>query len=320
MSGLNRGNSKDNSKYDEMSTESLERLLLLDAELPDDEGSDIDEILYISEVIAKREKERPTGRYAAADADAAWETFQTKYLPYLKDGRSFYDFDDDDSCHTGATNSVSDVSASSDTKRVFLRGRHGLRLAASIAAAAAILFGVMTVTACAMGYDLWGVIAQWTKGTFEFVSASIGNNAEDPDTGLPLNEGEYKDLQAALDAYGVTEALVPKWIPEPFELKLVYVDEKLSRTATLFYAYYECDERSIIIQINMHKNPDKADYATWQKDNTNIDTIRVADCTFYRMQNIGRECAIWIEGAFECNINGDISSDEMLKMIESIFE
>lgn len=45
MSGLNSENRKDYSKYDEMSTESLEELLRLDAELPDGEESDIDEIL-----------------------------------------------------------------------------------------------------------------------------------------------------------------------------------------------------------------------------------------------------------------------------------
>ena len=47
MSALNSENRKDYSKYDEMSTESLEELLRLDAELPDGEGSDIDEIVYI---------------------------------------------------------------------------------------------------------------------------------------------------------------------------------------------------------------------------------------------------------------------------------
>lgn len=78
MSGLNSGNRKDYSKYDKMSTESLEELLRLDAELPDGEGSDIDEILYISEVIAKRDREQPTGRYSEADVDAA--SFKLFYI------------------------------------------------------------------------------------------------------------------------------------------------------------------------------------------------------------------------------------------------
>lgn len=318
MSGLNSGDRKDYSKYDKMSTESLEELLRLDAELPDGEGSDIDEILYISEVIAKRDREQPTGRYSEADVDAAWETFQTKYLPYAADGRSLYDFDDDE---PGSTKALApDMPSPSGKKRISARGRRRLGRLASIAAAIALLIGIMTVTAYAMGYDLWGVIAQWTKDTFTFVSASKVNEAENSLTDATLNDGEYADLQAALDAYGVTEQLAPKWIPETFKLDRVYVDETQTSSSTKFYAYYRCNEHSIVIQINMHKSPSEASYATWQKDDMDVDTIKISDCTFYIMQNAGRECAIWSNGAFECNISGNISSDELHRIIKSIFE
>ena len=193
MSGLNSGNRKDYSKYDKMSTESLEELLRLDAELPDGEGSDIDEILYISEVIAKRDREQPTGRYSEADVDAAWETFQTKYLPYAADGRSLYDFDDDE---PGSTKAITpDMPSPSRRKRISARGRRRLGRLASIAAAIALLIGLMTVTAYAMGYDLWGVIAQWTKDTFTFVSASKASNTGEPNASDVLDSGEYADLQ-----------------------------------------------------------------------------------------------------------------------------
>ena len=42
----NFDNKKNYSKYDSMSTESLEELLRLDAELPVGEGTDIDEIFW----------------------------------------------------------------------------------------------------------------------------------------------------------------------------------------------------------------------------------------------------------------------------------
>lgn len=122
MSGLDSRNSKDYSKYDRMSTESLEELLRLDAELPDGEGPDIDEILYISEVIAKREKEHPTGRYSEVDVDAAWENFQTKYLPAMSDGRSLYDFDDEEPGHVENQNADTDSPSSAGRKRISLRG------------------------------------------------------------------------------------------------------------------------------------------------------------------------------------------------------
>lgn len=150
MSGLDSGNSKDYSKYDGMSTESLEELLRLDAELPDGEGPDIDEILYISEVIAKREKEHPTGRYPEIDVDAAWENFQTKYLPYMTDGRSLYDFDDEEPSHTEEENAGTDNPSPTSRKRISLRGRRHLKRVVSIAAVIAVLLGLMTATAYAI--------------------------------------------------------------------------------------------------------------------------------------------------------------------------
>lgn len=318
MSGLNSGDRKDYSKYDKMSTESLEELLRLDAELPDGEGSDIDEILYISEVIAKRDREQPTGRYSEADVDAAWETFQTKYLPYAADGRSLYDFDDDE---PGSTKAITpDMSSPSGKKRISARGRRRLGRLASIAAAIALLIGIMTVTAYAMGYDLWGVIAQWTKDTFTFVSVSKVNDVEESLTDATLNNGEYADLQAALDAYKITEPLAPKWIPDGFRISEVVVNENSSPDYVIFNTCYKADTKSIIVQIKMHHNQDNVSFTTWQKDDMDVDTIIISDCTFYTMQNAGRECAIWTNGPFECTINGNISSDELLKIVESIYD
>ena len=193
MSGLDSGNRKDYSKYDRMSTESLEELLRLDAELPDGEGSDIDEILYILEVIEKREEEHPTGRYSEIDVEASWETFQTKYRPFLTDGRSLYDFNDDEPSSTEAANSAPDTSSPFGKHHISARGRRRLGRVASLVAAIAVLFGIMTATAYAMGYDLWAVVAQWTKDTFTFISVSKVNDAENPKTAFTLDDGEDAD-------------------------------------------------------------------------------------------------------------------------------
>lgn len=312
MSGLNSGDRKDYSKYDKMSTESLEELLRLDAELPDGEGSDIDEILYISEVIAKRDREQPTGRYSEADVDAAWETFQTKYLPYATDGRSLYDFDDDE---PGSTKAITpDIPSPSGKKRISARGRRRLGRLASIAAAIALLIGIMTVTAYAMGYDLWGVIAQWTKDTFTFVSTSKVNDTEDPS---PSTDGEYTDLQAALDAYGVTEQLVPTWFPDGFVLEPAVVNELHNQI--MFCAHGKSDNKVLTIQISQYDNPSEIDYTSWQKDDVDVTTLSIENCTFYLMPNIKRNSIIWSKGNFECSITGDVSLDELTRMVKSIY-
>ena len=315
MSGLNGRNRKVYSKYDGMSTESLEELLRLDADLPDGEESDVDEILYISEVIAKREREHPTGRCSKADVDAAWETFQTKYLPYVTDGRSLYDFDDDG---PGSTKALApDTPSPSGNKRIPMRGRRFLSRVASIAAAIALLAGIMTATAYAMGFDLWGVIAQWTKETFAFVTESNAGGEETTDPGA--FKGEYADLQAALDVYGVTEKLAPTWIPDDFTLDAVSVRENFVDNSTMFWASYKFEEQELSIHINMYQNPPVKKHTTWQRDDIDVKKEQIGSYTFYIMQNAKRKCAVWSVGSFECNINGDISRDELIKMLESIF-
>lgn len=316
MSGLDGRNSKDYSKYDKMSTESLEELLRLDAELRDGEGFDVDEILYISEVIAKREKEHPTGRLSEVNVDTAWETFQTKYLPYVTDGRSLYDFDDDESSHTEATSPVSNIPSPSV---ISLRGRRRLSRVVSLVAAIAVLLGLMTATAYAMGYDLWGAIAQWTKDTFTFVSASKASDAENPDVNVAFNEGEYADLQAALDAYGITEQLAPTWIPEGFTIRSVRVDENPGLMVITFNASYSLDDHWIVVQINMHQDVNDAIYWDWEKDDMDVITIVIEGCTFYMMENAERQCAVWSKGPFECSIISDLSPEDLYKVVSSIF-
>ena len=315
MSGLNSGDRKDYSKYDKMSTESLEELLRLDAELPDGEGSDIDEILYISEVIAKRDNEHPTGRYSEADVDAAWETFQTKYLPYATDGRSLYDFDDGEHDDT----EVTDISLRHSKKHTSPRSKHILKRVVSIAAVIALLLGITTATAHALGYDLWGVIAQWTKDKFTFVSAAKVNDTEEPNTSINLNNGKYTDLQTVLDAYGITEQLVPTWFPDGFSVESITVDDMVDSTTTVFQGNYNCGKQWIIVQICMHIDSDGTVYTEWLKDVEDVNAIEINHCTFYLMRNSGRECAAWSIGPFECSIIGDIPAEELVEIIKSIY-
>lgn len=319
MSGLDSGNRKDYSKFDRMSTESLEELLRLDAELPDGEGSDIDEILYILEVIEKREEEHPTGRYSEIDVEASWETFQTKYRPFLTDGRSLYDFDDDEPSSTEAANPAPDTSSPFGKHHISARGRRRLGRVTSFAAAIAILLGLMTVTAYAMGYDLWGVIAQWTKDTFTFVSASKVSDEENPNANIALSEGEYGNLQSALDAYGITEQLAPTWIPERFSVELVTVDKTTDPSITVFQCDYRCDKEWIIVQIILHQDSNSVVYTEWQKSDDSVTEIEYGGCTFYVMKNNEREIAVWSNGPFECYITADVTSEELTDIIKSIY-
>lgn len=316
MSELEKKNRYDYSKYDEMSTEALKEILRLDFQMSEETESDIDAILYISEVIAKREKDSP-------DVEAAWERFNTKYRPFVMDGRSLYDFGDEGNTPETTPNAP----AAESGRRTFpaapqrrrQRGpRHLVRTAIAAAILAAFL-AVTSATAYAMGYDLWGTIAQWTRETFSFISSPVGENAAEAGTVERLSDKEYVSLQDALTAYGITESLMPSWIPEGFSADVITVDDSLSPALTFFTAKYSRDTQSIIISINMHQTADDTKYATWQKDDIGVISLELEGCTFYMMENNSQQSAVWVNGVFECGIIGDISQSELTDMIKSIY-
>ena len=61
---------RDYSRYDQMSTAELEQLLRLDFQASENGDSDLDAILYLSDLLARRN--------GPSDPDAAWAQFQTK--------------------------------------------------------------------------------------------------------------------------------------------------------------------------------------------------------------------------------------------------
>lgn len=165
--------------YDSMTTEALEEILRLDAEMPAGQDSDTDKILEIMEVLAERK--RNTG-HTGKTALEAYESFKQHYMP-------------ETNSHT--------VPA----KRKSSCPRWVRRLTATAAVLAILITG--SVTAKAFGFNLWKAVIQWTQETFHF-----GNwNGSDVNNNL-----QFDTLRDALEQGNVPVSLVPTWIPDGYEV------------------------------------------------------------------------------------------------------
>lgn len=127
MSEAIRRKSRDHSKFDNMSTAELNEYLRQDAERDD---SELDEVLYVMEVLAQREKEENND--TLPDVRKAWASFQINYNTADSDGSTLHDFDDE--------------------------------------AAVICIILVRSFTVKALGYDIWDAIIVWTKDTFSFTA------------------------------------------------------------------------------------------------------------------------------------------------------
>lgn len=202
--------------YDSMTTQELEEILRLDAEMPEGQESDTDKILYIMEVLAERKRDNShTGNTALK----ALESFKQHYMPETDP-------------------STAPVKSKSKC----------LRWVRSLTAAAAVLAILLvgSVTAKAFGFNVWKAVIQWTQETFHF--GDWGKTE-------PKSKRAYDSLQEALEECNTPTWLVPTDIPQGFELTEVSVEQSpLKNTYKAIYTNAGKDI-VITVQDHLGKNP-----------------------------------------------------------------
>ena len=205
----------DLSYCDTMTTEELEEILRLDAEMPEGQESDTEKILYIMEVLAERKRNTShTGKTALE----AFESFKQNYMP--------------------ETENTAPVKAKSRCPR-WVRS-----LTAAAAVLAILLVG--SVTAKSFGFNVWKAVIQWTQETFHF--GEWGNS--NPDSNL-----DYTSLQEALEKGKITTPLAPTWIPDGYEFDSVIIEQTpLKKVYSAKYKHGDKILR-ITIQDHLGKNP-----------------------------------------------------------------
>ena len=278
---------RDYSRYDQMSTAELEQLLRLDFQASENGDSDLDAILYLSDLLARRN--------GPSDPDAAWAQFQTKYRPYA-DGRSLYDFGDEEG-------SLAQAPPASRPRSV----RRLRRLSILAAVLTACLLGGMVAQAA--GVDVWGAIARWTDETFRLIPADSGG-----DTGAGKAEEDMEQLRSSLQAWGLADRF-PTWHPDGFvpgELEITELNSSVSAHVTFFG---EDRTYSVVIQ---HFIQYTDNTGTFEKDDTPVEEYVHNGQTFYILSNIDTLTATTYDGEFMVMISGVLTREETKAIIDSI--
>ncbi len=293
-------NTQDYSHFDKLSTEHLKEILRQDALMDSDEGYDMDAIVYIMEVIADREKENIPEKYA--DVDAAWASFNKNYRP-LPDGQPLYDFDD----------TPEDAASDAPIQHHHRAPRRNRPLYRSTLVAAILIAALFvgSVTAQALGFDLWSAFADWTRETFGFVSRESAQRDNDVEKEVPE---QLQELQRLLIDYSVSADILPSYIPSNFSNDVTrYVE-------TDHYVDFLCllsnEDEQFILQYRKHLISPYIN--EFEKNGENPETYSSGGVDYYIMTNLEEHLAAWNIDNMECSIQGVNSRDELIKMVDSI--
>lgn len=284
------GNTQAYEFLDRLSTEQLLNLLRADFDSPE-EGND-GLIFRILEVIEEREKRNPTG--LLSDVDQAWEDFQRYFNTPDGEGRSLYPTRD------------SEIGDTPDKPAG--HGRPLKRMLALAAVVAVAVFGM--IAAQALGVDVFGALARWTDETFHFTSASAA------DLGGTDSEVLRLAVQEAFDSCGITIP-APAWYPEGTELvqDIEVVEIKDDHMILCDFSY---GDSFYNITVQQQSVTDNTLANSFEKGPSEVEEYSANGRLFYIMSNLDGRRAIYSNFQTTLTIAGDLSSENLKHIINSI--
>ena len=274
---------RDFSHLDKLSTEELQEILRQDS-LLDDDSSDIDTILYITDLLAKRSDSSNNSK----DVEAAWKSFKENYYPYISDSEPLYSFD------------------SPEDKVVKAKPRRPRRVmkTLSVAAVLAVVIISGSVTASAFGYSLWGAVAEWTRDTFGFTQSSQNNGIY-----------PFENLRDALAAYDIDEPIVPQWIPDGYGEDTVQAAE--TPDSKIIVAVSKYGSKEIKFEVKIFDDPSNRHWL-YEMFEDDVEKYSSNGIDFYIMKNDDFTRVSWAVGNNECSILCSLKPKEIYRIIDSI--
>lgn len=277
---------------DQLSMEQLEELLRADFASSDPENEQA--VFHILEVMEKREKENPTGRLP--DTDQAWKEFQQYYNIPEGEGQSLYPIRNNQEKRS--------ASVPTKTRRVF-RPRKILVVAAVLI----LMFGGM-LTAQAAGVDVFGAIGRWTEEKFHF---EIAPTSADGTTDYTFQE--------AGNEKGFSKNLIPTWYPEGFEAFEPKDNSVEDYVDSVYCQYINKEEnRSYLAMVSRYYDSSSIESTVYEKDETEVEIYDHNGKNFYIMSNLDSKTATWSDGKVKIDIVGQLTTDEIEQIIDSIGE
>ena len=274
---------------EEWSDEQLRQLLLAQMEA---EEVDVELVRSITAILASREEEKGH----EIDAHSAYETFQQEYA--------------------GTSALFPDASASAETA---VKGNsvprhyrpHRFIKAAIVAAVIMALFLGTTIVANASGLDLWGIITRWTKDVFGIRGESSYSSSFHQD-----EEYVFYHLRTALADHGVHQPVIPSYLPEG------YTFQETSIGSTFEGTFIRCvmsnGDNEIILRYIISNTEQPTRYYT--KDDVVPEKYCFNNIEHHIMTNEQEYIISWTNENIVCDISGVLNYDDVILMIDSIYE
>ena len=184
-------------------------------------------------------------------------------------------------------------------------------LAGVLSAAAVLCVVLLAVPGAANAESIWARLARWTETVFAFFSSEDDQNDDTYVTDHPGLQQVYD----AVTELGITQPVVPTWLPEEYELTELTV--KAQPMKRHLYVRFSNGMKEIVYTINTENQLIKSMYS---KDNQNVKTYENSGIVHYIVAHGNKTTVIWNAGSMECSVCVEVQEEVLYQIIDSIYE
>jgi hypothetical protein len=142
-------------------------------------------------------------------------------------------------------------------------------------------------------------------------------NAENTPTPQIGSLAEFASFQEALTVFGIARPYAPKYLPDGFEFDTVQAMERPDYVKIA--AQYLNGEKGVTITVTSYSTVPSGHFSSIEKSSGTPDIYSSFGIEFYIFANIDNMVATWVDGMVDCNIQGNVSTEEMKSIIDSMY-
>ncbi len=191
---------------------------------------------------------------------------------------------------------------------------HKNRWLAGIAAAAAVIILVIMISSpTAQAESLLDILFRWTNSVFEFFTPE--QDASNPPVEIVF-ETDNPGLQQLYDKVtelGVTESVVPMWLPENFALS--DLKDSPMPGGTKVFCSFENSLNNISITYRISTDIT----AKVEKEETGVELFEFRKVGHFIVENEGTLSVTWTVNGVECLMNANVPKEDIYTIIKSIY-
>lgn len=186
-----------------------------------------------------------------------------------------------------------------------------LSVAASIGLILTLLLTVMPQQAEAETF--WEMLQRMSNSVIEFFSRE--DNFREKDYVFVTDNPGLQQVYDAVVELGVTEPVVPMWLPEVSEI--LFFEAKNTPMSKGIIASFLCNGNEIVYKLDLYEGEPAHQY---YKDDSHYETYEQEGATFHISRNNDRWSVVWTIENIECSIFMDCREDTLRRILKSIYE